>query len=313
LDHDAADSDEFTGGNATVNSCSVALGSGITSCADITILKIDQTTGRLSTVVNNAVTSQNCPNSLINCPLAYFPVPANPIDFALTGSGTMLTLTGGPAPSSYPYTGGTAVWPYSYGNGQLTLSQNGVQALGIQQGNALVFAAGVLYVLDNESVTIGSGSPFTAGTYPSQILPFTVGGGGALNAEPSGVIPDAPTLANPIYLLVESKGKYVYVANQGNSTAGNSPAGGISGYYLTTQPSSQWTFIPDEPFGAGSGPQCIVEDPSSQYIYEANQYDSTVTAQVLQPEAGSLTPLRVTTTYSLPGQPTWCLVDGRTS
>ena len=30
-----------------------------------------------------------------------------------------------------------------------------------------------------------------------------------------------PTLANPIYLMVESKSKFLYVANQGNNVQGN--------------------------------------------------------------------------------------------
>ena len=312
LDHDAPDSNEFTGANATSNSCSAALGSGVTSCGDITVLQIDQTTGRLSTVTNAAVTSQNCPNSSLSCPLTYFPVPANPVDFVLAGTSAVLTLTGASAPASYPYTGGTAVWPYVNGNGQLTLSQSGVQALSIHQGNALVFASNVLYVLDNEPVTVTFNK--TPTTSASQILPFSVGAGGALSAEPSGVIPDAPCLANPTYLLVESKGQYLYLANaQGNPAGANCPNGGIAGYFLTTSPSYQLSFIPDEPFGSGSGPQCIVEDPSDQYIYEANQNDSTVTGQVLEPETGTLTLLRVNGgTYSLPGQPTWCFVDGRT-
>ena len=71
--------------------------------------------------------------------------------------------------------------------------------------------------------------------------------------------------------------------------------------------------MPGEPFGSGSGPQCIVEDPSNQFIYEANEYDSTVTGRVLDPNSGELDDMRVTSTYTLQGQPTWCLVDGRTS
>ncbi len=53
---------------------------------------------------------------------------------------------------------------------------------------------------------------------PSQILPFTVGTNGALQAQTGGAVPDDPTQSNPIYLLVESKGKWLYVANQGNNT-----------------------------------------------------------------------------------------------
>ena len=58
------------------------------TCGDITVFKIDQTTGRLSLVVNAQVTAAN------GQPITYFPVPANPVDFVLTGD-IVLTL---PAP-----------------------------------------------------------------------------------------------------------------------------------------------------------------------------------------------------------------------
>ena len=65
-------------------------------------------------------------------------------------------------------------------------------------------------------------------------------------------------------------------------------------------------------FGSGSGPQCIVEDPSDQFVYEANEYDSTITGRALDPNTGDLNRMRTTSSYTLQGQPTWCLVDGRT-
>jgi 6-phosphogluconolactonase (cycloisomerase 2 family) len=301
LDHDAPDN----ANPAANDNCARALGGGLTTCGDITVFQINQTTGRLSLVVNAQVTAAN------GTALTYFPVPANPVDFVLSG-GFILTLTGAPASTSYPYTGGTSVWPYSYtsSSGQLTLSQNSVQPLGIKQGTAIVNASGPIYVLDNEPVTIKFNGNST--TAQSQILPYTVGTGGALQAEPSGVIPDDPTLANPIQVLVESKGKFVYVANQGNNTTGLNPESGLSGYFLTTSPSYQLSFIAEEPFGSGSGPQCIVEDPSNQFVYEANEYDSTVTGRTLDPNTGDLNPMRSTEVWTLQGQPTWCLVDGRT-
>jgi hypothetical protein len=306
LDHDAPDNKSPAAGD----NCALALGSSVTTCGDITVFKIDQTTGRLSLVVNAQVTAAS------GQPITYFPIPANPVDFALSGS-SLLTLTGAPSPVSYPYTGGTEVWPYSYNStsGQLTLSQNSAQPLGIDAGTAIVVANGVVYVLDNQSITLPSNpnSPFTGGTYPGEILPFTVGAGGALQSEASGVFPDNPVLANPIQLLVESKNHYLYVANQGNNITGPNPASGIAAYYLgpgTFQPE----FLTDlgGVFPSGSGPQCIVEDPSDQFIYEANQYDSTITGSALDPQTGDLNPLRTTDTYTLQGPPTWCLVDGRT-
>jgi hypothetical protein len=220
--------------------------------------------------------------------LPYFPVPANPIDFALT-SGYVLTLSG-------TSTAGDTAFPYTYNSssGQLTINQNSAQPLGIFQGTAIVPGTGYLYVLDNE----GTNVPGTGAS--SQILPYTVGSGGALQAQVSGAVADDPTLNNPIYLLVESKGKFLYVANQGNNTQGTNAQSGLAGYVIdpTTHVLS---FIAGEPYGSGGGPQCLVEDPSS------------VTGRVVDPNSGALNSLRVTSTYALQGPATWCLVDGRTN
>jgi 6-phosphogluconolactonase (cycloisomerase 2 family) len=306
LDHDAPDNVS----PSSTDNCALALGKSVTTCGDITAFKIDQSTGRLSLVVNAQVTA-----STSGQPITYFPVPANPVDFAFGGGGIILTLGSTSSPTSFPYTGGSFVFPYTYASstGQLTLSQNTLQPLTIQQGTAIVNANGVIYVLDNEPITIGAGAAFPAGTYASQILPFSLGAGGALAAEPSGSIPDGVGLTNPIYVLVESKGKYVYVANQGNNVIGPLQNSGLAGFFLTTAPSFQLSFIAEEPFGSGSGPQCIVEDPSDQFIYEADQYDSTVTGRLLDPNTGDLNDLRVVEDYKLQGPASWCLVDGRTS
>jgi hypothetical protein len=129
LDHDAPDN----ASPSTSDNCARALGNLgtanlVTTCGDITVFQINQTTGRLSLVVNAQVTAAN------GSPLTYFPVPANPVDFVLSG-GFLLTLTGTNTPTSYPYTGGTSVWPYTYASssGQLTLSQNSAQALNIKR------------------------------------------------------------------------------------------------------------------------------------------------------------------------------------
>ena len=326
LEHDSIGADGVNASSPTNQNpnCALALGSIVTNgtCGDISIFSINQTTGRLSTILNTQVTQANCPGGATSCPLPYFPVPANPIDFLLS-AGYMLTLDGTPAT-------GDSIFPYAYSSGQLELSQNGPQPLTdpyssstsgpsaglVTQATALVAAGGVYYVLDNEPISIifdcPSGQTCSPTVSDSQILPYTLGTNGALQAAASGIIPDASTLANPTWLMVESKGKYVYVANQGNNTTDtNNPESGIAAYFITSS-SNPLSFVSDQPFGSGSGPQCIVEDPSNQYIYEANFYDSTVTGRVLDPNSGELDNMRVNSTYTLKGPATWCLVDGRT-
>jgi 6-phosphogluconolactonase len=295
LDHDAPDSFAYTGVAPTAqnpNSCFRALGTSTPSCGDITVFSVNQTTGRLSLVINAQVSAAS------GAALPYFPVPSDPIDFSLA-SGYLLTLGGTPS-------AGDSVFPYSYSSssGQLTINQNTSQPLSIKKATAIVSDGGYIYVLDNEGTDV-SGSA-------SQILPFSVGTAGALQAQTGGVVADDPTLANPITLLVESKGKFLYVANQGNNTQGTNPTSGYAGYVI--DPSThQLSFIAGEPYGAGSGPQCLVEDPSDQFIYSADFNDSSVTGRVVDPNSGALTNLRVTSTYSVQGPATWCLVDGRTS
>ncbi|MGA2538405.1 MAG: beta-propeller fold lactonase family protein [Terracidiphilus sp.] len=284
LDHDAPSS----------AACALALGTATTACGDVTAFQVNQTTGRLSLIVNAQVTAAN------GAALPYFPIPANPIDFGMA-SGYLLTLSGTP-------TSGDTVFPYSYNSssGQLAINQNTAQPLDIFQGTAIVPGTGYVYVLDNEATDVpGSGAS-------SQILPFTVGSGGALQAQISGAVPDDPTLANPIFLLVESKGKFLYVANQGNNTQGTNAQSGLAGYVIdpTTHVLS---FIAGEPYGSGAGPQCLVEDPSDQFIYSADFNDSAVTGRVVDPNSGALNNLRVTSSYALQGPATWCLVDGRTN
>jgi 6-phosphogluconolactonase (cycloisomerase 2 family) len=284
LDHDSPSS----------AACALALVTGVTSCGDITAFSINSTTGRLQLILNAQVTAAN------GSALPYFPIPSNPIDFQLI-SGYLLTLSGTPSTgdSVFPYTFGT-------GTGQLTINQNSAQPLGIYQGTAIVSGSGYVYVLDNEGTDVsGTGAS-------SQILPFSLGANGALQAQTGGVVADDSTLNNPIYLLVESKGKFLYVANQGNNSQGTNAQSGLAGYVI--DPSThQLSFIAGEPFGSGAGPQCLVEDPSNQFIYSADFNDSAVTGRVVDPNSGVLNNLRNTTTFTLQGPATWCLVDGRTS
>jgi 6-phosphogluconolactonase (cycloisomerase 2 family) len=289
--------------------CAAAL-TGATTCGDITAFSLNSTTGRLSLLQNAQVTAAGG-----GAALPYFPVPANPVDFLMTG-GSILTMnaTTATASNSYPYTGGATVYPYSQNtsNGQLTVSQNNVQTLNIAHGTALVVGGGNVFVLDNEAP---SPNPTNA---TSKILAFTVGSGGALLAANPSVIPDDPNQSNPIYLAQENKGKWFYVANQGNNVTGaGTAASGIAGYVINSP--FQPTEMAGAPvgFGSGSYPQCLVEDPSNQFFYTANSGDSTVTGQAINENSGTLVPLSQSTKapseYTLTGPPTWCLMDGRTN
>jgi 6-phosphogluconolactonase (cycloisomerase 2 family) len=276
-------------------SCALALGTGVTSCGDITGFTIDQTTGRLTLILNAQVTSAS------GAPLPYFPIPANPIDFVLSSS-YVIALTGSP-------TTGDSVFPYTYSsvNGQLTVNQNSAQPLNIAEATAIVAAGGYAYVLDNEGTLVSNGAT-------SQILPFTVGTNGALQQQTGGAVPDDVTESNPVYLVLESKGKWVYLVNQGNNSNNTNAQSGITGYVLDPT-THQLSEISGSPWGSGAGPQCMLEDPSNQFIYTANFNDSTVTGRVVDQNSGVLDnlPGNANKSYPLSGPAAWCVVTGRTS
>jgi 6-phosphogluconolactonase len=290
LDHDAAS-------NAY---CSTVV-TGATTCGDITVFSVNSTTGRLTLVSNAQLTSSS------GAQVPYFPVPANPIDVAFASS-YLMTMSGQPgsAQTVYPYI-------YNSSNGQLTVSQSTPQiitnGLGspMGQGRAIVYATGKIYILDNEAIP--------AGGTPGQILPFTIGTNGALQSLVGGAVADDVTETDPIYLIVESKGKYLYVANQ--QGYGSTNAAGLA--IFTIDPASgQLTEAPGSPVptaGSGAIPQCLLEDPSNQYIYTANAGDSTVTGHVLDPNSGQLTQMKGTGsgTFALNGPATWCIATGRTN
>jgi hypothetical protein len=289
--------------------CVAALGTGVTTCGDITAFKIDSTTGRLSLIVDSQATST------LGATLPYFPVPANPVDFVLSGSYVLtMNATTATASTSFPYTGGSTVYPYAYASGTGQLTTTGIASpgniLGIKAGTALVSDGGYVWILDNES---------SSTTAYSQILARTVGTNGSLVAPSAGaLILDDSTQSYPIYLVVEkSKSNWFYVANQGNSANTSVALSGIAGYTINSP------FDPDEitgnpiGFGTGAGPVCMVEDPSNQFFYTANHDSATVTGQMINQNNGILTSLsektNVPSSYTLTGPPSWCVVDGRTN
>jgi 6-phosphogluconolactonase (cycloisomerase 2 family) len=292
--------------------CGVVI-TGATSCGDITVFSVNQTTGRLSLVTNAQLTSST------GSQISYFPVPANPIDFSFA-TGNIFTLSGAPSssPSAIATTAQT-VFPYAYNssNGQLSSTGQGTPQVitngagnPMGQGTAIVYAGGRVYVLDNEPITVVLGGITTIS--PSQILPYTVGSNGALQSATGGAVADDPNESSPIYLIVESKGKYVFVVNQ--QGAGTTSGAGIAVYTVAGgTASSQLSEDSGSPYGTGGGPQCLVEDPSNQYIYTANT-DSTVTGRLIDPNDGALRQLSGSTgTFPLTGPASWCVADSRTN
>jgi 6-phosphogluconolactonase (cycloisomerase 2 family) len=274
----------------TVNGQTVANG-------DITAFNIDGNTGRLSLITNQQVSTS------AGTQLTYFPIGCLPIEFKLS-QGYIFTAQTGAASNKDSQT----VFAYSQNtsSGQLTLTQNAPLQTGATNLTYInTDAQGkYVYLLD-----AGPDAVCTAGGQ-TQILPYTVGSGGILQSISTGKFCNDSTAVGPNRLITDSKSKFLYVANTSNTNV-NQPFSEITAYTIDAN-SGSLAAIGGQPFSIGAGPTCMLEDPSNQFLYVASFNDSNVTGKIIDPNSGVLNPLRVATSYTTSGNPTWCVASSRT-
>ena len=268
-----------------------------TVCGDITAFNIDPNTGRLSLISNQQVKNSAGTN------LTYFPIGSHPIEFAIYSSSFIYTIEKGSGSAADPLQS-VFVYALSDGTGQLTLTQNTPIPSNATNLTYIYASPKYVYLLD-------AGDGTTAGF----ILPYTSSTNGALQSLVGGAVANTGTTANPVAMLVEHQGNFVYVANQGPNLTPTSAASTVSAFFITPvtgllQPLTSGTASNGVPFGAGAGPHCIIEDPSNQYLYTANYDSSTVTGALFNQQAGTLTNLRKNSSFNTVGQPTWCAASG---
>jgi 6-phosphogluconolactonase (cycloisomerase 2 family) len=116
-------------------------------------------------------------------------------------------------------------------------------------------------------------------------------------------------------MIVDHQGKFLYLANMGPNLTPTSPSSSVSAFFIDPTTGRLTTLsggasTTSTTFGSGSSPECILEDPSNQYLYTANYADSTITGAVINSSTGTLTTLRKNTSFTGPGNPTWCVVSG---
>jgi 6-phosphogluconolactonase len=257
---------------------------------DLTAFSVDNNTGRLSLITNNQVQ-----NPTTGAQLTTFPVGCYPIDQKIS-AGFVFVADNGPEPA----TGQTqTIFEYALNSstGQLTLTQNSEQVTTADQISAINSdqASKYIYVLD---------------TGGNRIFNYTIGANGLLQAVTGSPAPNTATASNPIALTSDSKTKFLYIANAGPSSGTTNPNSVITGFTIAAN--GVLAPIAGGTTPTGSGPQCILEDPSNQYIYTADFVSSTVTGHVLDPNSGVLTDLRNNTSYATVGNPTWCVASGHT-
>jgi 6-phosphogluconolactonase len=257
---------------------------------DITAFSVNANTGRLSLITNNQQQDAN------GTQLTYFPVGCNPIDFKVSAA-YVFTVDAGPEPVSGNF---QTIYEYALNvtNGQLTQTQNAELVTNADKISTIGSdaASRYIYLLD---------------TGNNQIFSYTIGTNGILQSVTQSPFPNSQsTSGNPIALTSDSKTQFLYVADAGPSPTLGSANSQISGFTIASN--GVLAQISQAPFTTGSSPQCIIEDPSNQYIYTADFTSSTVTGHVLDPNSGVLTDLRNHTSYATVGNPTWCVASGHT-
>jgi 6-phosphogluconolactonase (cycloisomerase 2 family) len=253
----------------------------------ITVFAADPTTGRLS-LVTNAQTQVGG----VNTP--FWEVGPDPI-MSKSQGGCLYTVNSG------LINGVQTVTPFSIGtNGQLVFTTT---------GNIVVNST--TSVTTNITSINGSGSYMFLTDAANNVL-YGYQTGGSCNLSPlnGGTTANLTGTSNPMYSLIDTSGKYLYVVNQSTtSTNVTTPFSSISAFSITPG-NQELQPVPGAPFTVGSGPVCIVEDPSSQYIYTSNHNDGTVTGKSFDPTHGTLSQLTKGSTFAATGLAGCLIISG---
>lgn len=254
-----------------------------TGNGDITVFAIDNSTGRLQLVPNQLIKNS------AGQQLTYFEVGKAPTTFRNSGT-CVYTLD----------SGDQTVYPYGIGaGGQLDIEVNTTIPLGTVNATSLNVSGNYIYVTD-------AGSHLSSG---GAIIPYTPGPNCTLAVQADGAVPNLPLTADPVYSLTDAKGKYLYVLNHGttNSNYANST---ISAFMIESTGQLQPISDANNPYPVGSGPVCMVEDPSHQYLYTSNNNDGTVTGKFFNQNTGQLSPLAHGSQFPATGLATCLAVSG---
>jgi 6-phosphogluconolactonase (cycloisomerase 2 family) len=226
------------------------------------------------------------------------PVVAQAASFEVGKSPTQMSVS-----ATCIYTldsGDQTIFPSSLNSSTGQLTSNPAVALGTFNATSVNVAGSSIYVTDAGQMIGGTGS----------ILTLTPGGSCAQLAV-GATIANLPTASNPVQTLAfaGASANYLYVLNHStqNTNYANSSISAFRVDPTTGLQPLDPSVAPNNPFGVGSGPVCMAIDPTNQYIYNSDQYSSTVTGYRLSPQFGTFTALQKGSNFPTVGTPS-CLV-----
>jgi len=261
---------------------------------DITVFSIDSNTGRLQLVPNQQIKDAN------QTQLTFFPVGLKPTMMKVS-NGCLFTINSGTQ----------TVFPYAIGtSGQLTLTANSTISTGAGNLTSINTSGTYVYLTDAAA---------TADSAGGRILPYTVTGSTcALNTLTGGPVNNLALTSNPVNSMTDNKAKTLYVLNR-SSLDPNNKASSISAYTVDSTNGklaalgTGGSAAAGNPYAVGSGPTCMVEDTSNQYVYTSNNIDSTITGFRIDSNSGELRNLTRGSTFPTVGQPTCLALSGATN
>ena len=249
----------------------------------ITVFSADPNTGRLTKIQNTQTIPQN------GQPVTYFNVGTTPLMMSTEGS-CLITLNSDNTISPYLIAGSTGQLSFTGPSTQKPVPTPG--SLNSINGNG-----SLVFLTDVGTNTI---YPFNLTTSNCN-LAIANGGG----------LPNYDQATTPVYTIVDSSNKYLYVLNQSSTTtAQGTPFSSITGFNLVPGQNGQLQQMINGQFTTGAGPVCMVEDPTHKYMYVSNHNDGTVTGKVFDPNTGQLSALTRGSTFAATGQATCLVVSG---
>lgn len=231
----------------------------------ITTFAVDANTGRLNLVNQNASTQpgQAAPT--------YLEVGANPLRMYAAGN-CLFTVN----------SGNQTISTYSIASGQLGTVTTGTFPTGATNITSINGPTGGQYVFLTDNLNDA--------TKAGVIYSYTVGTGCALTPFTGGQTANDPTVANPVNTFMSASGTYLYVMNSGNpNTTTNTRSSTLTAFVINA---GQLQEIRNSPFSTGSGPVCMVEDPTAKFMYVADYYDGTITGYDFDNTQGQLSNLQ---------------------
>ena len=257
----------------------------------IVVYAVDGATGRLQLVPNQLI--KNAQGQQLN----YFEVGPTPTMLRVGGA-CVFTLD----------SADQTIYPYGIGaGGQLTVQTN----TRIQTGGTNITSINVngsnVYLTDAAPVPA---TPTNPGSTGGSIRLYTVGSSCSLSAQATGVVNNLAATSDPVYSLVESKGKFLYVVNHGTTNSHNANST-LSAYNIDSSTGALTPISdPQNPYAIGNGPVCIAEDPSNQYLYTSNSNDGTITGKYINSATGELSDLSRGSTFQATGLATCLAISG---